>query len=215
MSLTIKELRDTHLIIKGVIKKKLAEFESNFDKSDEAVFLELCFCILAAGTSAALALNTVEQIKGVIFEADAGKMRSALKKSRYRFHNVRADYIVSTREYLNKDCGFRIKEKIMSFPDDISRREYFAGNKGIKGIAYKEGSHFLRNIGMKGYAILDKHVISLLYQLGVIKEDKRPANRKSYLMIEERMKRFAKKIDIDFDELDLLLWYIKTGTIIK
>jgi thermostable 8-oxoguanine DNA glycosylase len=33
--------------------------------------------------------------------------------------------------------------------------------------------------------------------------------------IEEKMRVFARNIAIDFDELDLLLWSIKTGEILK
>ncbi|MFC1855820.1 hypothetical protein ACFL2A_04705, partial [Thermodesulfobacteriota bacterium] len=109
----------------------------------------------------------------------------------------------------------KIKKKIRSFSDKILLREYFAANKGVKGIAYKEGSHFLRNIGVKGYAILDKHVVNSLFELGAIDSNKRPTNKRSYLELEQAMKRFAKKVKIDFDELDLLLWYGKTGEIIK
>jgi N-glycosylase/DNA lyase len=211
----IDELKTTYNNIRKEIQGKLLEFENNFKRSDEEIFKELCFCILAAGTSAVLALNTVEKIKEIVFKADAAELQRALKKSSYRFHTVRADYIVTTREYLRNDCGFRIKAKIRSFSDNTLLREYFAENKGIKGIGYKEGSHFLRNIGFRGYAILDKHVVSSLNELGAIKTGKRPAGRKAYLEIESSMKKFADKIGIDFDELDLLLWYSKTGRIIK
>jgi N-glycosylase/DNA lyase len=211
----IDELMTTYNSIKGEIKGKLKGFEDVFNEPDEDIFLELCYCMLAAGTSALLALNTVEKIKGVVFNADVKEMQIALKRSGYRFHTVRAGYIVTTREYLTNDCGFQIKKKIGSFSDKTLLREYFAGNKGIKGLAYKSASHFLRNIGIKGYAILDKHVINSLFELGAVKSGKMPANKKSYLEIERKMKSFANKIGVDFDELDLLLWYSKTGKIIK
>lgn len=211
----IDDLKLTYKSVGKRIKNKLSEFEETFLRSDEDIFLELCFCILAAGTSALLALNTVEKIKDIVFSADRDEMQRALMSSRYRFHTVRADYLVTTRDYLSEDCGFMIKEKINSFPDRLSRREYFAENKGIKGIAYKEGSHFLRNIGFKGYAILDKHIVNSLYELGVIESDKRPSTKRRYIELEERLTQFAKEIGIDFDELDLLLWYSKTGDMIK
>ena len=40
--------------------------------------------------------------------------------------------------------------------------------KAVKGLGYKEASHFLRNIGVKGHAILDKHVMRCLAEIGVI-----------------------------------------------
>ena len=211
----IDELMATYKNKSAEIKSKLREFEKAFFKSDEEIFLELCFCILAAGTSALLALNTVEKIKDVVFKANVDDMQKALKASRYRFHTVRADYLVKTRDYLRNDCGFEIKKKIKSFDNKLILREYFAENKGVKGIAYKEGSHFLRNIGFKGYAILDKHVVNSLFELGAIESNSKPVGKKSYLELEQKLKEFSNKIGIDFDELDLLLWYSKTGTIIK
>jgi len=85
----------------------------------------------------------------------------------------------------------------------------------VRGLAYKESSHFLRNIGYTGYAILDKHVFGRLFEFGVTDTDKPPTTRTRYLEAEKRMKDFARRIRIDFDELDLLLWYTKTGEILK
>ena len=42
-----------------------------------------------------------------------------------------------------------------------------------------------------------------------------PSSKKKYLEMENTMKAFARQIHIDFDELDLLLWYIKTGELLK
>jgi len=42
-----------------------------------------------------------------------------------------------------------------------------------------------------------------------------PANRKNYLEVEQEFRRFAQRIKVDFDELDLVLWSIKTGEILK
>ena len=87
--------------------------------------------------------------------------------------------------------------------------------KNVRGLGYKEASHFLRNIGFQGLAILDKHILSSLAEFGVIKENRPPKNRKEYLEIEGKMRRFAEEIKIDMDELDLLLWSRKTGKILK
>jgi N-glycosylase/DNA lyase len=73
----------------------------------------------------------------------------------------------------------------------------------------------LRNVGFKGYGILDKHILRSLCELGVIDSPKPPSNRSRYLETEERMRRFADSVDIDFDELDLVLWSMKTGEVLK
>ncbi|MGI9533773.1 MAG: N-glycosylase/DNA lyase, partial [Thermodesulfobacteriota bacterium] len=133
----------------------------------------------------------------------------------YRFYNIRSDYIFHTREYLKNSYGFKIRELLDSFNCDTDRRDFFALNKNIKGIGFKEASHFLRNIGYKGYAILDKHILNSLVELNVIDENKLPSNRKRYLEIEKKYKIYAEYNDFDVDELDLLLWSEKTGKILK
>ena len=44
---------------------------------------------------------------------------------------------------------------------------------------------------------------------------KPPANRATYLEVEQQLIQFAREISIDFDELDLVLWSMKTGEILK
>jgi N-glycosylase/DNA lyase len=110
----------------------------------------------------------------------------------------------------------QLRARLESFGDDRdARRDFLAANPGVKGIGYKEASHYLRNVGYRGYAILDKHILRTLAEFGVIDAPDPPATRRKYLAIEEQMKRFAADIKIDFDELDLLLWSNKTGEILK
>jgi N-glycosylase/DNA lyase len=108
-----------------------------------------------------------------------------------------------------------MKEKLLSLKDKEERRDFWAANPGIKGIGYKEASHFLRNIGYSGYGILDKHILRSLHELSVIDSPKPPTTKKKYLAVEKLMQVFAEEIEINFDELDLLLWSNKTGEILK
>jgi len=82
-------------------------------------------------------------------------------------------------------------------------------------LGYKEASHFLRNIGYKGYAILDKHILRSLAELEIIDDPKPPNSRLRYLTVEEKLRNLADATKIDFDELDLVLWSMKTGEILK
>jgi N-glycosylase/DNA lyase len=104
---------------------------------------------------------------------------------------------------------------LSSFETAEQRRDFFAANPGVRGLGYKEASHFLRNVGFRGYAILDKHILGRLAEFGVIESPKPPSTKKRYLDLEQKLKHFSERIDIDFDELDLLLWYTKTGEILK
>jgi N-glycosylase/DNA lyase len=109
----------------------------------------------------------------------------------------------------------RIRAKLLEFSDANGRRDWLVMEKRIKGLGYKEASHFLRNVGFRGYAILDKHVLQCMYELGLIDAPKPPADRKRYLEVEKRLEDFAKRIRIDFNELDLVLWSLRTGEVLK
>ncbi|HET7318080.1 MAG TPA: hypothetical protein VFK23_02975, partial [Nitrospirota bacterium] len=184
-------------------------------KGDRAVFEELCYCILTAGSSAKMGMRTVEALRDFLHTGSLKELQARARAGRVRFWRVRPSYIVATREYLRSTCGMKLKKTLASITCPDARRDFLAKNKRIKGIGYKEASHFLRNIGYSGYAILDKHIVNSLCDLGVIKTRKPPSGRDEYLTIERSMMRFAKKLGIDMDHLDLLLWSRKTGEILK
>lgn len=136
-------------------------------------------------------------------------------KGVHRFPNARAGYIAATRDFLHRDCRMALRDRLDNFDDALARRDWLAQTKAIKGLGYKESSHFLRNIGYRGYAILDKHILNCLVELRVLDGNKPPQNRAQYLAIETKLKNFADVAEIDFDELDLVLWSLKTGEILK
>jgi len=211
----IAELKRDYLTKKLRIVKRLAEFRKVYDKGDAAIFEELCYCILTAGSSAKMGMRTVDALRDILRTGTEQELQQRAKAHRVRFWRVRPSYIVHTREYLKNACGLKLRKIIDSFDCRDARRDFFAKNKEIKGLGYKEASHFLRNIGFPGYAILDKHILNSLREMGVIGKSMRPTTRAGYLAIEKKLERFAKDIDIDVDHLDLLLWSRKTGKILK
>ena len=158
--------------------------------------------------------KAVDAVRNVLVNGTADDMTRRLEGI-YRFNNVRPAHIIHTRTYLKNSLNIQLKDKIKSLKNKEELRDFFALNKDIKGLAYKEASHFLRNIGFKGYAILDKHIINSLHEFGVLKTNNKPKNAKDYLEIEQKFIDFAKQIGIDMDELDLLLWSRKNGRILK
>jgi N-glycosylase/DNA lyase len=210
----IEDLERSYKLKKDIIKQRMHEFEEVYKLGDEAIFTELCFCIFTAGSSARSGLNCIDAIRNIILTGSASELESRIQ-NKHRYPKARAEYIIHTREYLQQEHNFKIKELIESFDDWIKLRDFFATNKGIKGLGYKESSHFLRNIGFKGYAILDIHILRSLHEFGVIDNPKPPSTRSKYLEIEAKLKEFAKEIGIDFDELDLLLWSNRTGEVLK
>jgi N-glycosylase/DNA lyase len=209
-----ERLRHSYLQKRELIKSRLQEFKGVFEKGDDRrIFEELVFCILTAGASAKMGLKSVDAIRDILIEGSEKEIYNRLQHT--HMYPGRAKYIVHTREYLKRDYDFKLKELISSFQDPIERRDFFATNKDIKGLGYKEASHFLRNIGFSGYAILDKHILRSLHEFGIIDNPKPPSTKRKYIEIENRLKGLAKEIGIDFDELDLLLWSEKTGEILK
>ncbi len=116
----------------------------------------------------------------MVFDGDADAIAEAIT-GLHLYPGARASYVVHTREYPAKLWRLRMRKLIESLPDHYERRRFFAESKDIKGIGYKEASHFLRNIGFRGYAILDKHILRSLHEFGVIESPVPPRNANQYL----------------------------------
>ena len=87
--------------------------------------------------------------------------------------------------------------------------------KNVKGFGYKEASHFLRNIGYDNIAILDRHIINLMVDYNLIDKKPKIINRNNYLEMESTFLNLANKMNISAAELDLYMWFLKTGEILK
>jgi N-glycosylase/DNA lyase len=211
----IAELRRDYRAKRRAIERRLAEFRAVPGRGDAAVFEELCYCILTAGSSARMGMRTLEVLRDLLHRGSLGELQQRAGAHHVRFWRLRPAYIVQTREYLRTTCGMELRKLLASFDRPQERRDFLARNRAIKGLGYKEASHFLRNIGFRGYAILDKHIVNSLRELGVIGPRLKPSTRKGYLAIERKLMRFADEIGIDMDHLDLLLWSRKTGEILK
>ncbi|MEK9139334.1 MAG: DNA lyase, partial [Bacteroidota bacterium] len=87
--------------------------------------------------------------------------------------------------------------------------------KNVKGLGWKEASHFLRNIGHHNLAILDRHILKNLKRHNVIRTLPKTLTAKRYLTIEKKFLAFSQHLGISMDELDLLFWSRETGEILK
>jgi N-glycosylase/DNA lyase len=212
---TIDNIHATREERGGEIRSRLAEFHAVWERgSDERLWEELVYCIFTAGASARMGLRSIEAVRHLLLTGDHAELTRALLGV-HRYPAARPGYIIVTRDYLFEDCGMRLRERLESFSDPSERRDWLARERRIKGLGYKESSHFLRNIGLKGYAILDKHILRSLAELGVTESPEPPTTRQRYLETEERLRGFARDVGVDFDELDLILWSMKTGEILK
>lgn len=199
---------------KDAIQKRLAEFRQVMQWKDEEVFGELCFCLLTPQSSAKVCWEAVTALKGrsLLLKGLPAELEPYLRS--VRFSESKARYIVEARSMFSKDGNLQLKSQISSFYNPFELREWFVEN--VKGLGYKEASHFLRNIGLgEGFAILDRHILRNLNQLGVIPEIPASITKKRYLDTEEKLRRFATEIGIPMADLDLLFWSKETGWIFK
>jgi len=182
------------------VEEKLREFESNTRLTPEEKFLELCFCILVANMSLEKTLEVWRNIgKGFLFLSE-DRLKEKLKELGYRFYN-RAGYIVADRKFI-KDLDAAVASK--------NPREWLV--KNVKGIGWKEASHFLRNLGFKDFAILDRHVLKILVENKIIAKPK-ALTKTFYLETEEKLRKVAEKLGISLAELDLYLFYLDAGKV--
>jgi len=213
--LTIEKIKAAHAERRAEISEKLSEFGDVLEGgTDERFWEEMVFCFFTGGCSARMGLRSIEAVRPLLLAGNQAELADALR-GKHRYPNARSGYIVASREFLQEHCGLRLREKLESFDDAFARRDWLVKEKRIKGLGYKEASHFLRNIGYKGYAILDKHILRSLAELEIIDDPKPPNTRTQYLTVEEKLKNLAEATQIDFDELDLVLWSMKTGEILK
>jgi len=190
-----------------LVAKRMREFKDVGGKGNEIWFSELCFCILTANSTARLGLKIQGELGDGFMTLPVGELTRRLKGLGHRFYNKRAEFIVSARRYS------RIKDIITGFPETQQAREWLVEN--VYGIGWKEASHFLRNVGYDDVAILDRHILALLQENGIIKEAPKTLTRRRYLEIEELFKDLARKVNLSPAELDLYMWCMKTSCVLK
>ncbi len=185
------------------IDRRMKEFRSLGRKNSDKLFNELCFCILTANYSAEGGIRIQKEIGEGFAALSEKQLAKKLKKLGYRFPNKRAEYIVESRK-----CAKSLK----NLEKGPEAREWLV--KNVKGLGYKEASHFLRNIGYSDVAIIDFHIVDLLADYKLIKKPK-TMTKKNYLKIEKLLRKIATDVSLNLGELDLYLWYIETGKILK
>lgn len=214
-TLTLERIVSAHRERRGEIRRRLSEFaEIGRQGSDAKLWEEMVFCFFTGGCSAKMGLRSIEAVRPLLDSGSQRQLAEALSGV-HRYPNARARYVYVSRSFLKEHCNLQLRKKLDSFDCRLERRDWLVREKGIKGLGYKEASHFLRNVGFKGYAILDKHVLRCLAELKIIDDPKPPNTRSKYLRVEDKLRDLTDRTKIDFDEMDLVLWSLKTGQILK
>jgi len=192
--------------VKEIIEERIREFEIAGKRSEEDIFSELCFCLLTANFKAEESIKIQKEIGSGFLKLSEEMLYKKLRMLSHRYPRARARYIIEARVYRN-----RLK-KLLGSGDGIEIREWLV--KNVKGLGYKEASHFLRNVGFKNLAIIDFHIVDFLVSHKVIERPKY-LTKKKYLEIERILKNIGRRLGLDMARLDLLLWYMETGRVLK
>ncbi len=201
---SLKRLKKSR--IAGEIRKKVKGFASFSKKPANEAFKELCFCLLTANYSAEGGMRIQNALNNKFLSLPEDELKDELKKLRYRFPNTRAAYICEARAHIPA------LKKIFGFRDGKGAREWLV--KNVRGLGFKEASHFLRNVGFADVAIIDFHIIDLLARHRIIKKAL-SITKKRYYAIEKKLEAIAQETGLTLAELDLYLWYLETGKVLK
>jgi len=201
MLLLYKERKET-------IRTRLEIFR-NVSAND--YFYELVYCLLTPQSSARNAAAVVQILTEKDFQHNTFNPESILRNKEHyiRFHHTKAEHLQLSKERFSEIHIF-LQQQHPAFES----REWLVRN--VKGLGYKEATHFLRNIGKNDdLAILDRHILRNLKRYGAIKAIPKTLSRKTYFQIEKQFQQFAQRGGIPINELDLLFWSFETGEILK
>lgn len=209
----IEKLHILYEVFKERIELRINEFKKMRSNSDEsAVLKEFIFCLLTPQSKAKICWKSVEKI----FENNLhiGKNADLLREKLggVRFPNNKSKYLIYNLEKIEEE-RISLKDFVQDAMDSFSKREILI--KKFKGMGMKEASHFLRNTGHLDLAILDRHILKNMVNLGILNEIPSSISKNTYVSLERKLKDFSEKIGIPFAHLDMLLWAKETGEVFK
>lgn len=194
---------------RDTIRHRLGEFVA---VPAEEYLYELYFCLLTPQSRAAHAEQVIARLRDAGFPDRPVDVVAVLRDPRHyiRFHNQKSLRLV--------EAAARSSEILAALTDSAtdgaSKREWLVAN--VKGLGWKEASHFLRNIGHLDLAIIDRHILKHMLRTGAI--DAIPASvgtRRAYLELERRFAALATAAGMSLQELDLLFWSFEEGSVRK
>jgi N-glycosylase/DNA lyase len=204
----LESLTADHVLKRTAIRRRLAEFRTI---KPHQYFYELAYCCMTPQSSAVNATKAQHALTVCNFQnKDIDPEPLLYQKDYYiRFHKTKAKLLLEMKSNYSV-----IHSIIINGMGAFEKREWLV--KNVKGLGLKEATHFLRNIGMNdGMAILDRHILKNLKKYNVIRSLPKTLTKKKYLSIERRFQKFANKIGIPIDELDLVFWSNEAGEILK
>ncbi|HMD14927.1 MAG TPA: DNA lyase, partial [Bacteroidota bacterium] len=158
--ISLDQLRDLYSAKRHAIRKRLEDFQKI---PKEEYFYELVYCLLTPQSSAVNAGKAVGLLKERnFFETEIDPESLLHQKDFYvRFHKTKARHLTAMKLQFSL-----IARHLSNGSSSRELREWLIQN--VKGLGRKEASHFLRNIGHKNLAILDRHILKNLVRVGAL-----------------------------------------------
>ena len=209
-----KEIEEVYKKFKINIDEAIKGYANTINYEEKDYFAEIAFCILTPQSKARNAWAAIEKLKenGLLYTGTEEEIVNYLNV--VRFKNNKAKYLIELRNLMTRNGKLDSKNILKEIGDVFEKRNWIL--KNIKGMGLKEAAHVLRNLGYGRYlAILDRHVLKNLMELGVIKEMPKTLTPKIYFEIEEKMKEYSKYVNIPMDALDLVFWSQQAGEVFK
>jgi N-glycosylase/DNA lyase len=210
MAMKVKTLTNDSRV-RSMVEARIDEFRCVHKMDSQKWYEELAYCLLTAYSSALMGQRCVDAlVRGALMEGSLQDVRDCLVEEGHRFASRRAEYIYNTRELASK-----IKGIIQDFDDPRDAREWLVNN--VKGLGWKEASHYLRNVGYFNLAIIDRHILSNMVEHGLMTEEdsKKSLTKRRYHIYEGILEKVAQQLGMTLGEMDLYLWYRKTGKVLK
>jgi len=207
---SVELLRQAYRERSGLIRQRLEEFAA-LGEDPEASFYELCYCLCTPGTKARHALACLEQLRRRDFFAQRlarTELEHLLRAPHayIRFHRQKAQRLARVHDVFERVWSIR-----HSALSPAEKRWELV--RTVNGFGMKEASHFLRNTGVRGIAVLDRHIIRWMHRLGC--PVRLPTSRRSYEQAEQAFVVLAHRLQIPPEELDLLCWSLETGEVLR
>jgi N-glycosylase/DNA lyase len=211
----VNDIIAAHALRGPAIRARLADFAA---VPRGLWFYELAYCLLTPQSSAVNASLVVDVLQAGNFLESGHDPTPLLRDRRHyiRFHNTKARRLLEARAVYPLLCAELESSRGRTDALTITGpalREWLLCN--VRGLGWKEASHYLRNIGYRNLAILDRHILRNLKRHGVIRTVPQSLTPTRYVAIERAFLKFSATLGIPMDELDLLFWSRETGEILK
>ncbi len=166
------------------------QYQTQSIKIDDTkeIFKQAVYCFLTPATKSDSADYTHQKLftDDFFYSATLQELADCLREKPYiRFHNQKAERLLLWQQ--NGDT--HVKE-MLKFTDAFSKRDYII--KNVKGMNFKEATHFLRNVGMsEDLVILDRHIIRFMQDVQILDDDIKNLS-KNYLKWEQMFVEFVR-----------------------